>query len=59
MKHIGKEGAIVSVLTRPLSTMSLCRSLEDSTRALMACISSVQEARILQGATEFVKVEPS
>ena len=39
-------------LTLPLSTMSLCRSLEDSTSTLMACIRSVQEARILCGAIE-------
>lgn len=39
-------------LTLPLSTMSLCRSLDDRTSSLIACISSVQEAKILQGATE-------
>lgn len=41
-----------SSLTLPLSTMSLCRSLEDSTSTLMACMRSVQDAKILQGATE-------
>lgn len=41
----------VSSLTLPLSTMSLCRSLEESTSTLMACIRSVQDANILQGAT--------
>lgn len=39
-------------LTLPLSTMSLCRSLEDRTSTLMASIRSVQDAKILQGATE-------
>lgn len=39
-------------LTLPLSTMSLCKSLEDRMSCLIASISSVHEAKILQGATQ-------
>lgn len=35
-------------LTLPLSTMSLCRSFDDRTNTLIACIKPVQDSRILQ-----------
>lgn len=50
--NLEKQQKTAVYLTLPLSTMSLCRSLDDRTSFLIACISSVQEAKILQGATE-------
>lgn len=50
MAAAGAAGCVM--LTRPLSTMSLCRSLEDSTSTLIASIRSVQEPSILQRAPE-------